>query len=329
MASEPAPTPVPRYELHCHLDGSVRPSTIAELAREQGMTLAAPVEHLVVAPAHCGSLSRFLSYIDVPLQVLQSPEALRRAARELVEDFRTDGVVYGEVRFAPQLHCRRGMTQDEAVASVAEGLAAGRESTGVATGLLLCCLRHQSPQESLAVAETALRHKDAVAGLDLAGDEQNHPATPHREAFELAHAAGLACTVHAGEVAGPASMWEAIDVLGARRIGHGVRCVGDRALLDRLRRERIALEMCPTSNVQTGAVAGLDDHPATTLLDDGLAVTVNTDTRTTSATTLSHEFGMLREVAGWTTDHETRVRFHAAAAAFDLPTARAPGAPSA
>ncbi|MDR7304003.1 adenosine deaminase [Haloactinomyces albus] len=324
MTSDTAPTPVPRYDLHCHLDGSVRPSTIDDLAREQGIALTAPVEHLVTAPVDCGSLTRFLPYFDLPLQVLQTPEALRRAARELVEDFHTDGVVYGEVRFAPQLHGERGMTQDEAVSSVAEGLAAGRDATEVATGLLLCCLRHQTPQESLAVAETALRHQNAVAGLDLAGDEQCYPATPHRGAFELAHAAGLACTVHAGEAAGPASMWEAIDVLGARRIGHGVRCVSDRALLDRLRREGIALEMCPTSNVQTGAVAGLLEHPAAGLLGEGLPVTINTDARTTSATTLGHEFSMLRDSTQWTTEYEELAQSHAAHAAFNPPTAAEP-----
>ncbi len=317
-----APTLAPRYELHCHLDGSVRPSTIAELARHQGIALEATVEHLVTAPASCGSLGRFLSYIDLPLQVLQSPPALRRAAAELVEDWKADGVVYGEVRFAPQLHGRQGMTLDEAVSAVAEGLADGRAATGVTTGLLLCCLRHQSPEESLSVAATALRHTDEVVGLDLAGDEQHHSSAPHREAFELARTAGLPCTVHAGEAAGADNMWEALDVLGAARIGHGVRCVEDRALLDRLRRDRIALEMCPTSNVQTRAVSGPAAHPATRLLGDGLPVTISTDTRTTSGTTLSQEFGLLRESTGWTSEHETRAQDHAAAAAFHRPPSR-------
>lgn len=306
----------PRHELHCHLDGSVRPGTVADLARHQGIVLTAPVEQLVTAPASCGSLSRFLTYIDLPLRVLQTPDALRRAARELVEDWSADGVVYGETRFAPQLHGSLGMTQDEAVQAVSEGLAAGRRATGVRTGLLLCCLRHQTPEESLAVAETALRHRDKVAGLDLAGDERLHPATPHRAAFDLAHAAGLPCTVHAGEAAGADSMWEAIDVLGARRIGHGVRCVGEHALLDRLRRDGIALEMCPTSNVRTGAVSSLQAHPAARLLADGLAVTISTDARTTSATTLSQEFDRLRAAAGWTAEQERLAQDHAAAAAF-------------
>ncbi|MFI6738830.1 adenosine deaminase [Nonomuraea sp. NPDC050451] len=299
-----------RYELHCHLDGSVRPSTIADLARGQGITLEAPVEQLVTAPAGCGSLSRFLTYIEVPLQVLQTPDALSRAARELVEDWSADGVVYGEARFAPQQHSRQGMTIDEAVEAVAEGLAAGEAATGVRTGLLLCCLRQQTPEQSLAVAETALRHRDKVAGLDLAGDERLYAATPHRAAFDLAHAAGLPCTVHAGEAAGPESMWEAIDVLGARRIGHGVRCTGDAALLERLRRDRIALDMCPISNVLTGAVPGMSEHPAIPLLEDGLAVTISTDTRTTAGTTLEREF------AGWTAEQERLAQANAAEAAF-------------
>ncbi|MDP4504253.1 adenosine deaminase [Nonomuraea turcica] len=307
---------VPRHELHCHLDGSVRPGTVADLARRQGIVLNAPVERLVTAPASCGSLTRFLTYIDVPLRVLQTAGALRRAARELVEDWSADGVVYGEVRFAPQLHGRRGMTQDEAVQAVSEGLAAGRQATGVRTGLLLCCLRHQTPEESLAVAETALRHRDKVAGLDLAGDERLHTATPHRAAFDLAHGAGLPCTVHAGEAAGADSMWEAIDVLGARRIGHGIRCVGEHALLERLRRDGITLEMCPTSNVQTGAVSGLRAHPAARLLSEGLAVTINTDTRTTSATTLCQEFDSLRAATGWTAEQDRLAQDHAAGAAF-------------
>lgn len=313
---EPDGPRIPRYELHCHLDGSVRPATIADLAREQGTPLDRPVRDLVVAPADCGSLTGFLPYLDLPLQVLQTPDALTRAARELVEDWRDDGVAYGEVRFAPQLHSRQGMTLDDAVNAVTEGLTQGHAATGVASGLLLCCLRYQTPDESLAVAEAALRHRDHVVGLDLAGDETLFPAHPHTAAFDAAHAAGLPCTVHAGEAAGPYSIWQAIDVLGARRIGHGVRCASDTALLNRLRADRIALEMCPTSNVQTGAVPSLSAHPAAALLSRGLPVTISTDTRTTSETTLQHEFDTLRRTPGWTTTTEYLAQRHAARAAF-------------
>ncbi|MGW8379378.1 adenosine deaminase [Streptomyces sp. ODS28] len=308
-----------RYELHCHLDGSVRPGTLAELAREAGVALERPVAELVVAPPRCGSLGRFLTYIDLPLRLLQTPDALTRAARELVEDWYADDVLHGEVRFAPQLHGAQGMSQDDAVRAVAAGLAQGEAATGVRTGLLLCCLRHQTPDESAAVAETAVRHSGTVTGLDLAGDEQAYAAAPHAEAFALAASAGLPCTVHAGEAAGPASMWEALDVLGARRIGHGVRCTGDAALLDRLRRDGIALETCPTSNVQTAAVPSLAEHPVTRLLGEGVPVTVSTDTRTTSGTTLEREFGALREHAGWGAEEEARVQEHAARAVFTAP----------
>ncbi|GAA1629051.1 adenosine deaminase [Nocardia ninae] len=316
-ASREATITIPRYELHCHLDGSVRPDTVAALAREQGIALDKPVEQLVTAPPRCDSLKTFLGYIDFPLQVLQTPDALTRTARELVQDWHADGVVYGEVRFAPQLHGRNGMSIDDAVRAVAAGLAQGRTDTSVRTGLLLCCLRHQSPDQSLAVAEAAVGNRGVVAGLDLAGDEAAYRAGIHREAFDLVHRAGVPATVHAGEAAGAESMWEAIDVLGARRIGHGVRCVSDRALVERLRTERIALEMCPTSNVQTGAVAGLDAHPAVPLLGEGLTITISTDTRTTSATTLRGEFQALRANPKWAEPYEALAQDNAAYAAFD------------
>ena len=307
-----------RVELHCHLDGSVRPATIADLAAEAGIRLAAPVRSLAVAPPEVGSLHAFLPYLDVALDVLQTPAALQRAARELVEDWHADGVVHGEVRFAPQLHGRLGMSIDEAVRAVDTGLREGRIVTGVRTALLLCCLRHQSPGLSLQVADAAVRsHRDGVvAGLDLAGDERL-PGTPHREAFDLAHTSGLPVTVHAGEAAGPASVWEALDVLGAQRIGHGVRCVGDPALVERLRTDRVALETCPTCNVLTRAVDDLSTHPVDRLLRAGLLVTVNTDARTTAdTTTLDREFAGLRSVFGWTDEDEERCRSNAEAAAF-------------
>ena len=318
-----------RYELHCHLDGSVRPDTIAELAVEAGIELAGPVRARAVAPPDVGSLHAFLSYLDVALDVLQTPSALRRAARELVQDWYADGVAYGEARFAPQLHGRLGMSVDEAVTAVDAGLREGHAATGVRTALLLCCLRHQSPEVSLRVADAAVRFArpanavppaagtdgPVVAGLDLAGDERL-PGAPHRAAFDLAHAAGVPVTVHAGEAAGPASVWEAIDVLGARRIGHGVRCVTDPALVARLRTDRIALETCPRSNVLTRAVKDLTAHPVDRLLQAGLRVTVSTDGRTTADTTLEQEFADLRRVFGWTAKQEEQCRVNAAEAAF-------------
>jgi adenosine deaminase len=315
-ASDPPTAPPPaRYELHCHLDGSVRPATIAALAREAGLTLARPARELAVAPPDVGSLAAFLPYLDLPIAVLQHPDALRRAARELVEDWHRDAVVYGEARFAPQQHTRAGMSVDDAIEAAAAGLSEGAAASGVATGLIVCCLRHEPLDTSLAVVDAALRRRDLVAGLDLAGDER-YAGAAQREAFDLAHAAGLPVTVHAGEAAGPASVWEAIDVLGARRIGHGVRCVHDDALVRRLLRDRIALEMCPRCNVLTGAVPSLADHPANRLLAQGLAVTVNTDGRTTADTSLDREFAVLADEFGWTAQQVQRVQENARAAAF-------------
>ncbi|TQN33383.1 adenosine deaminase [Haloactinospora alba] len=311
----PYDVPTGRVELHCHLDGSVRPDTVAELAAEEGEPLTVPATEALVAPPVCGSLVEFLGYLDLALRVLQTPHALGRAARELVEDWHADGLVYGEVRFAPQLHQQRGMTMDDAVRAVAGGLREGAAATGVRTGLLLCCLRHQPPEVSESVVDTALRWPDLVCGVDLAGDE-TQPGTPHRSAFDAAHAAGLPVTIHAGEVAGPESVWEAVDVLGAARVGHGVRAPGDSALLERLRADGIALETCPTSNVQTRAVPGLARHPADALLRAGLPVTVSTDTRTTSATTVGGEFRALAGQFGWGEDEEARCQHHARAAAF-------------
>ncbi|SDM73654.1 adenosine deaminase [Allokutzneria albata] len=300
-----------RIELHCHLDGAVRAATVADLAAQQGLPSPGPV----VAPADCGNLMTYLSYLDPVLEVLQTPEALQRVARELVHDWHADGVGYGEARFAPQLHGRRGLSLDDAVEAVAAGLAEGSADTGVHCGLLLCCLRQQSPDISEQVVDTAIRHR--VTGVDLAGDESKSGA-PHLAAFEAAHAAGLAVTIHAGEAAGPASVWEALDVLGAARIGHGVRSASDPALLERLRRDRIALEVCPLSNVHTGAVASLTEHPVDRLLAEDIAVTISTDCRTTSQTTLTREFATLTEEFGWTDDHERRCQDNAREAAFAL-----------
>ncbi|HEX6873657.1 MAG TPA: adenosine deaminase, partial [Micromonosporaceae bacterium] len=207
--SVPQPATEARLELHCHLDGSVRLTTLAELAARAGLAWSGTVRETAVAPPDVGSLAAFLPYVTVVLDLLQEPAVLRRVARELVEDWHRDGVVYGEARFAPQLHTRAGMGIDEAVLAVAAGLADGASVTGMRTALILCCLRHQPLDTSLAVVDAAVRHRHLVAGVDLAGDE-TFAGTTHREAFDLAHRAGLPVTIHAGEAAGPDSVWEAI-----------------------------------------------------------------------------------------------------------------------
>lgn len=304
-----------RYELHCHLDGSVRLHTIAALAREHRVPLQQPVRDLAIAPPNVGSLHAFLPYIDIALDVLQTPDALQRAAEELVEDWHRDGVVHGEVRFAPQLHNRAGMSIDDAIDAVAAGLQAASPRHAVETALIVCCLRHQPVETSLQVADAAVRKSNLVAGLDLAGDERL-PGHLHAAAFDLAHSAGIPVTVHAGEGAGPDSVWEAIDVLGAERIGHGVRAIADPALVRRLAADQITLETCPRCNVLTQAVPTMNSHPVPRLLELGVPVTVSTDTRTTADTTLDQEFHALATTFGWGTTEHDAVQDHARRACF-------------
>ena len=307
----------PKVELHNHLDAGVRVETVAEIGREIGLDLPADLQAALVAPEVCHDLADLLARIDLALEVMQRPADLARIARELIEDLAADGVVYGEVRFAPQLHTRRGMSPDEVVRTVSDALRAAGERRGVETGLILCCLRHESPSQSLAVAELAVRNRGRVCALDLAGDEGGFPsAAPHVEAFALARDAGLRRTVHAGENGGADCVREALDLLGAERIGHGVRVVQDEAVVERVIADAVALEMCPRSNIQTRAAASLPDHPIDRLLRRGARVTVSTDGRTTCGTTLTGEFLRLSAQFGWGRAEFAACQVHAARAAF-------------
>lgn len=308
---------LPKVELHCHLDACVRPETVADIAGETGVPLPPSLREALVAPAVCHDLADYIARIDLALAVMQRPQDLRRIARELALDMAADGVVYGEVRFAPQLHTRAGLTLAQVLEAVSAGLREGRERTGIETGLIMCVLRHQPPELGRTVAALAAAHTDTVCALDLAGDEGRFPnALAHAPAFDIAREAGLRLTAHAGENAGAASIREVLDALGAERVGHGVRIEEDPGLVARAREQRIALDMCPTSNVQTRAVADLPAHPADRLLRQGLAVTISTDGRTVSGTTVTGEFERLAAQFGWGAAELLECQRHAARAAF-------------
>jgi adenosine deaminase len=314
---------LPKIELHCHLDASVRVATVAELGREMGVKLPVPLETALVAPEVCRGLADYLRRIDLPLDVMQRREPLTRIAREYVEDLAADGVIYGEVRFAPQLHLREGLTLQEVVDAVHEGLAQGMRAQGIRAGLILCCLRHEPSTRSVEIARLAIANQDKVCGLDLAGDEARFAATPHRDAFALARKAGLRRTAHAGEAAGAESVRETLDVLTAERIGHGVRIEESAGLVEDIRDRAIALEMCPLSNYQTRAVAELSNHPIDRLLRKQVRVTVSTDARTVSPTTVTLEFARLEKLFGWGLEEFWRCQQNAAEAAFASPAVRA------
>jgi adenosine deaminase len=306
---------LPKIELHCHLDASVRVQTVGEIARKLGLNIP-DLRAALVAPETCLDLADYIKRIDLALVVMQDYESLARIAREYVEDLAADKVIYGEVRFAPQLHTRRGLSMQQVVDAVHEGLTAGGREFAVRTGLILCCLRHDSPALSVAVAKLAIANRDKVCALDLAGDEARFPGVPHAAAFQLAREAGLARTVHAGEAAGPQSVVEALDLLAAQRIGHGTRVEDDPQLLKRIQCDSIPLEMCPLSNVKTRAVSSIKLHPVDRLLQKGARVTVSTDGRTVCESTLTSEFERLAQHRGWGLQEFWACQKNAAEAAF-------------
>ena len=301
----------------------MRIETAREIGRETGLILPDPLRDALVAPEVCDDLFDYLRRLDLALEVMQRPADLERVARELVEDLAADGVVHAEVRFAPQLHTRRGLSMQEVLDAVARGLGDGGRAYGVTTGLILCCLRHRPAEEGLLVAQLAAANAGMVCALDLSGDEGNFPsAAPHIPAFRAARDAGLRLTAHAGENAGAQSMREVLDLLEVERIGHGVRVEEDAALVDRIAGEHIALDMCPRSNVQTRAVASMDRHPIDRLLRRGVRVTVSTDGRTTSDTSVSAELERLRDQFGWGRAEMLACQHNAARAVFAPPAVR-------
>jgi adenosine deaminase len=295
---------VPKVLLHDHLDGGLRPLTVVELARETGYgrlptTDVDDLARWFTSGADQGDLVRYLETFEHTVGVMQSKEALVRVAAECAHDLASDGVVYAEIRFAPELHVAGGLSLDEVVEAVLEGFRRGREATGIDVRALLTAIR--TAARSLEIAKLAVRHRDAgVVGFDIAGAEAGNPPTTHLEAFHYVQRENFHITIHAGEAFGLPSIWEALQVCGTDRLGHGVRIVDDiqpgpddGARLGRLasyvRDRRIPLEMCPTSNIQTGAAASLSQHPIGLLRQLSFRVTVNTDNRLVSGVSLSSE----------------------------------------
>ena len=260
----------------------------------------AELERLVVAD-DAGSLERYLAGFELTVSVMQDAPALERIAYELAADAAAEGVRYLEVRYCPTLNTRMGLPLAEAVEAPLRGLERAHAELGVRGTVIVCALRHLEPATSRRLAKLAAEYRGrGVVGFDLAGPELGHPAREHREAFAVAAEAGLGLTVHAGEADGPASIRQALDDCRAQRIGHGTRLHEDPPLLARVRAAGIPLEVCLTSNVQSGAVASYDVHPVRGYLDQGLAVTLNTDNRLISGTTLTDELGKAHHHLGFT-----------------------------
>jgi adenosine deaminase len=321
MTGSPDLTTLPKVELHSHLDCCLSYDAVRRI--DPGVSRER-YDADFVAPPRCASLADFLARTLSYRAVLQSERALRIAVRDVFEQMAADGVVYAELRFAPLVHLRDGLTADRVVACVAEETARRSEATGIEAGVILCTLRDHDAAQSLETARLVERHSRTgpVVALDIAGDEIAHPLDPHVPAFALVREAGLGVTVHAGEAGGPESVREALDRTGTRRIGHGVRSVEDPALLDRLRRDGVHLEVCPASNYQTAVVATPEAHPVDRLRRAGVRLGVSTDTRAVTAVRLSQEYERLRDLFGWTLADFHAVNRDALAAAFTGDAAR-------
>ena len=302
---------LPKAELHCHLDGSLRPETMLDLGRELDRPMPAPDadslrEYMIVDDAR--NLEDYLERFAITLSVMQTEPALERIAYELAEDAARDGVRYIEVRYAPVLNVREGLSLEQAVEAPLRGLARAEAEHGVKGRVIVTAIRNMAPSVSQELAELAVayRHR-GVVGFDLAGGEAGNPAKAHRKAFEYARSHDLACTCHAGEGDGADSVRQAVHVCGAHRIGHATRLIEDSSLTDYCNDHRIALEICLTSNVQTRASDSYASHPFREYYDRGLNVVLNTDNRLMSGVTLTDEYMHAAESLDFGFDELARV----------------------
>ncbi len=291
---------LPKTDLHVHLDGSMRVETMIDIAKQKGVELPSmdpdELRKFVQVPDDCQSLEEYLRAFDITCSVLQDFESLRRAAFELAQDAAEENVKYMEVRFCPLLHTNEGLSMPQIVKAVLIGLADAERQYDLTTGVIICGIRHMSPENSVALANLTIDFKNrGVVAFDLAGAEYDNPAKYHQDAFYKILNKNINCTIHAGEAFGPQSISQALHYCGAHRIGHGTRLIEDRDLMNYMNDHRIPLEICLKSNLQTKAIDKLENHPLRKYYDLGLRVTINTDNRLVSNTTVTDELLLATE----------------------------------
>jgi adenosine deaminase len=310
---------LPKVELHLHLDCSLSYNVVSRLnpsiSREE-------FDSEFVAPPQCASLVDFLTRAPRGFQLMQTRDALRLVTEDVFEQLAADGVIYAELRFAPLLHLEKGLTPEAVVETVDRATEECIAATGIEVRLILCTLRHYNQQQSLQTAHLVERFRGTrVVALDIAGDEAGFPIDAHIAAFRYAAECGLARTAHAGEARGADSVWETLRAFTPSRIGHGVRSIEDASLVNHLRRERIHLEVCPSSNVQTRTSPSYAEHAVDRLFRAGVSLGISTDTRTIANVTLEQEYARLREHFAWGDDELMACNREALRAAFiDDPT---------
>ena len=305
---------LPKIELHLHLDCSLsydvvralRPSVSEQTFRDE-----------FIAPRRCTNLADFLKRAPMGFELMQTEAELRAVTADVFGQLQADNVIYAELRFAPLLHLAKGMTPEQVVEAVDAATAESMTATGIEARLILCTLRHFTAEQSLLTADLVKKFRGTnVVALDLAGDEAGYPIEPHVPAYEFARANNLYRTAHAGEAAGARSVWETLRLLDPSRIGHGVRSTEDAALVHFLREQRIHLEVCPSSNLQTNVYREMEEHALDALYRAGLSVGISTDARTITDITLEREYQNMRDTFGWTNNEFLQCNLNAIEAAF-------------
>ena len=311
---------LPKFDLHVHLDGSMRPETVIELADALPPDRRFPqdfdLRKALTPPQRC-TLEEYLQAFKITGAVLQSEETLERAAYELCEDAAKENVIYMEIRFAPLLHIQQGLSPNQVIESVLAGMHRAEEAYPIRTGLIVCGLKQEPPERSIETARLAAEYLEkGVVAFDLAGPENGFPPAIHHEAIEIARRSGLHMTIHAGEGCCPAHIREAID-LGAERIGHGVYLYQDPETEEIVRERGIPLEVCPTSNLQiSGVMDSYSEHPFKRYLDEGIPVTINTDNRLMSQIDVTHELEQMINAFSLSPDQVKTILMNSANAAF-------------
>lgn len=310
----------PKIELHLHLDCSLSFEVASQIRPGLGRE---EYEESFIAPPKCTDLADYISRAVKGFELMQTPQQLRLVTLDLFRQLEKDRVVYAEIRFAPLLHMEQGLSAEEVVKEVLAATHEGIRESGVEARLILCTLRRFDESQSLQTARLVDKFRGTlVVGLDIAGDEAGYPIDAHIKAFEFARSRGIPCTAHAGEARGAESVWETLRVLHPRRIGHGVRSIEEEPLLDFIRKKGIHLEVCPTSNIQVNIFDRMEDHPVDQLFKKGISLSINTDARTISETTLEEEYRKLTDTFGWTAEHFKKCNLQAIAHAFAPPEIR-------
>lgn len=305
---------LPKIELHLHLDCSLSYKVVQQL--DPAITFE-EYQQSFIAPPRCTDLADYITRAVKGFELMQTKEQLQLVTLDLFDQLKADNVIYAEIRFAPLLHIAKGLTPTEVVRAVNEAVAEGIQLTGVQAGIILCTLRHYYEEQSMETVELVKQFKGThVVAFDIAGDEAGFPIDSHVQAFQFAIENSIPCTAHAGEAKGPESVWETLQHFHPSRIGHGVRSAEDEKLLDFLKNKNIHLEVCPTSNIQTNIYETIGQHAADKIYRYGVSMSINTDARTVTPTTLSREYSILEEIFNWNKEHYLKCSMEAVTHCF-------------